>query len=328
MELSFEAWPGTLGPVAGTPDRRPGWVRRTTSILAIGRPTIKGSFHFLAAGRDVRDDEILDEATVELRTDGWPPMVSALDIDGGSDRGAAVLGTPLLGGFRRNAAVAVVPDEGSVLALLLDDLPAAAIVSGSGPVRAEVLATGELPAGMLRRDVLPANVCAGKRLGAVMDQRRQAGRPLLGQGPPAGVLDRPDDPLAWVPTPPMTPWSVRRLRRIDVGVVGDEVVVDTLFRDSAMEPDGVETSMHEYEVLVTAGLVDRVVRTAEVRARVLPGPDCPAAVDSAQRIVGQRLDDLRSYVRGELVGETTCIHLNDQLRSLADVPLLLTSVRT
>jgi hypothetical protein len=32
---------------------------------------------------------------------------------------------------------------------------------------------------------------------------------------------------------------------------------------------------------------------------------------------------LREFVRGELRGDTICTHLNDQLRSLADVPALV-----
>jgi hypothetical protein len=66
-----------------------------------------------------------------------------------------------------------------------------------------------------------------------------------------------------------------------------------------------------------------VIRSIAVRARILPGPDCPGAVASAQRVVGQPLASLRAFVRGEMQGDTICTHLNDQLRSLADVPAMV-----
>ena len=121
--------------------------------------------------------------------------------------------------------------------------------------------------------------------------------------------------------------SMRRLRRTDVRVVEDAIVVDSHFRDSYMEQTGVETAAHEYDVVVSAGADDRVIREVEVQARVLPGPDCPGAVASAQLVVAQPLDSLRTFVRGELRGDTICTHLNDQLRSLADVPVLAAMLR-
>jgi hypothetical protein len=45
-------------------------------------------------------------------------------------------------------------------------------------------------------------------------------------------------------------------------------------------------------------------------------------VASARRIVGTTADDLRSRVRTDLTGTSTCTHLNDMLRSLADLPVL------
>jgi hypothetical protein len=155
-----------------------------------------------------------------------------------------------------------------------------------------------------------------------MEQRRMAGKPLFGQGPPAGDIARPDDPFAWPETPPMPLHSMRRLRRIDVSLAGDELIIDSHFRDSYMEASGVETSVHEYEVVATAGAADRLVRTVDVRPRVLPGPECPKASANAQQVIGQPLDELRRFVRTELRGDTVCPHLNDQLRAMSDVPKL------
>ena len=53
--------------------------------------------------------------------------------------------------------------------------------------------------------------------------------------------------------------------------------------------------------------------------RVLPWAECPRAAASAGRPRGQSLLDVREDVRAGFIGRTTRTHLNDQLRSLADV---------
>ena len=78
-------------------------------------------------------------------------------------------------------------------------------------------------------------------------------------------------------------------------------------------------------VVSNAGNVDRGSLTgvdAVADPHVLPFVECPAAVESADRIVGRRITDLRDEVREEFVGITTCTHLNDLLRSLEDVAAL------
>jgi hypothetical protein len=324
MMLSFEEWPGTLGTVTRTPDRRARSLRRTTSIHSTWPDGLDGYLALTARGRDLltADDGtgvVLRDARVDVRAEGPAKTVRSITSDPAIPHLPLLEGVNLMSGFRRAVGTDLALGDGSVLALLLDDLPGAALVSGSARLRATIEATGELP-GFANAD-LPV-VCIGRRHDGVMAQRRSEGRPLIGQGPPAGNLDRPDDPLAWPWEPPLPTHGMRRLRRIDVAVVDDEIIVDTHFRDSYQESSGVESSVHEYEVLVSAGAVDRLVRTVEVRPRVLPGPDCPAAAASARAIVGQPLEHLRAFVRAEMRDDTICTHLNDQLRSLADVPVL------
>jgi len=57
--------------------------------------------------------------------------------------------------------------------------------------------------------------------------------------------------------------------------------------------------------------------------RVLPWQECPGAIGSAARIRGMTLSQMRDRIRGEFVGTTTCTHLNDTLRAVADLDALL-----
>lgn len=323
VRLSFEQWPGTLGPVSATPDRRPGSIRRTTSIHSTWPDGFEGPLVLRGIGRDLVTTTAacttVDSVELTLATEPGRRLVA--DVTPTALQ--PLVGANLSGGFRR-AAAGVVEEPGSVLGLLLDDAPAAALVSGSSSVRARIEATGAMPV----YDMPLPVVCIGRRPGGAMTIGRRSGRPLLGQGPAAGRLERDDDPLAWAEEPPLALLSMRRRRRIDVWIEDQLVVVDTHFRDSRVEPDGVETSVHEYEVIVTAGTDDGAVRSVEVHPRVLPGPDCPGAVAGVQRVVGTALGDLRAFVRAELQDEhDSCTHLNDQLRSVADAPRLVELLR-
>jgi hypothetical protein len=323
--LSFEAWPGTLGTVTRTPDRQPGSVRRSTSIRSTWPDGFEGPFVLTAHGRDLvtRADgsgAVIDEVRIGVTAEGPLKTVRAIESDHVVPNLDVLRGANLMGGFRKAVGTNLELVDGSLSALVLDDLPGAALVSGSGRLRAAIEATGDLP-GFADVD-LPV-VCIGRRPDGVMVQRRREGRPLLGQGPPAGDLSRADDPLAWPSEPPLPTHGMRRLRRIDVAILDDEIAVDTHFRDSYQERSGVETAVHEYEVLVRAGADNRIVRQVEVRPRVLPGPDCPGAARSAQAIVGQPLERLPGFVRAEMRDDSICTHLNDQLRSLAGVPAML-----
>ena len=327
--LTFEGWPGTLGPLEATPDRRPHSIRRVTSIHTIwpGKIDLTSDLSMVAHGHDVMTaadgaSEVLDDASIQLSAEGAAHTVAAISANPPLPGLQAAVGASLMSGFRKALGASLTDARGSVAGLLLDDLPAAMVVAASVPIRNGIETTKQLPEWMKLPGAGTPYTCLGHRNGGEMERRRMAGAPLLGQGPPAGDIARPDDPFAWPEMVAMPPHSMRRIRRIDVSLAGDELLIDTHFRDSYMEASGVETSVHEYEVAATATAADRLVRTVEVRPRVLPGPECPQASTSAQRVIGQPLDELRKFVRAELRGETVCPHLNDQLRALADVPSL------
>jgi hypothetical protein len=90
-----------------------------------------------------------------------------------------------------------------------------------------------------------------------------------------------------------------------------------------MGVDEAETAIHEYAVSARVDPTTEVMVDGLADPRVLPWVECPPAADSATRIAGLALGDLRGTVRAEFTGTTTCTHLNDQLRSLAGVRALL-----
>ena len=146
-------------------------------------------------------------------------------------------------------------------------------------------------------------------------------------GPVALPVLADDDPDGWHALERLPGDATRRARRIDVWL--DELVhVDVFFRDSVMSPEGVETVVHEYTVDATVDPETMTVVACSAVPRVLPWRECPQAIGSAGRIVGVRVVDLRPEVRTQLVGPTTCTHLNDVLRGLEDVDWLTRLVPT
>ena len=235
------------------------------------------------------------------------------------DRLGRLVGVPAASGFRA-AASAAVPErtaQRDLLNLLLDDLPVATLVSG--------YAVGHSGVRLPRVGVHApqyADLCSGFRTGGtIMLSIERTGFSPLVTGPPAPPLDDPADPLGWHEMPALPAHGMRRRRRLDV-VAGNPLVVDVLFRDSHMAPDGLETVIHEYTVTGTLDPKTLEVLSLEAVPRVLPWVECPVAAGSAERLIGLSVTDLRRRVRTDLTGPSTCTHLNDTLRSLEDVVAL------
>lgn len=109
---------------------------------------------------------------------------------------------------------------------------------------------------------------------------------------------------------------------------GGEVDIDAMFRDTYVRGDGVETIIHEYTLLARVERTTGLVLESEATPRVLPWQECPGAVGSAGRITGMTLAELHFRVRQELSGTSTCTHLNDLLRSIADAEALIALLPT
>ena len=219
-------------------------------------------------------------------------------------------------------------DSHEPVALLVDDIPGATLISGfafsrwvSMPQLLErARAAGGPRAGHPRR---MEGTCAGFTSGSSAlapdgtsqwTHRTRAVR-LLADDP---------DPWAWHRLPPEPgEVSMRRMRRLDVWVEGGAVHVDAMFQDSATRPDGGRDAVHEYSLTAAADLATGELTSVEPVPRVLPYAECPLAVRQVDRLLGVPLGELRSVVLDRLKGVDGCTHLNDALRALADVPHLL-----
>jgi Protein of unknown function (DUF2889) len=117
---------------------------------------------------------------------------------------------------------------------------------------------------------------------------------------------------------------MRRFRRLDLlPVDAGAADFDAHFRDTHLDGDGVETIVHEYTVVGTVDTSTRTIVSVTANVHVLPWQECPGAIGSAARVEGLTLSELRRRIRGEFVGVSTCTHLNDTLRAIADLGALL-----
>jgi hypothetical protein len=326
--------PSTAGPkepVTPAPPRPRASVRRTSTIDTHRPEGLLGPSCVEARARDLWTTadgaaEVVDAAHLAATLDGprhylvtieTAPEVAGLD---------ALLGAVVGPGFRARVdqAVPALRGTGALLYLLLDDLPGATLVAGYSMLHAGVVGKVDV-----HDEYLDArgDLCAGWALDASMMRIiRETGYNPTPLGPEAVPITDGTDELAFHPAEPLEPFGMRRLRRLDVGAApepGTPHPVAVFFRDSHVDADGRETIVHEYSVDLTVDAATRTVVAIEARADVLPWMECPSAVSSAGRLAGHTLADLRPWVRETFVGTSTCTHLNDVLRGIADVDHLI-----
>ncbi len=316
--------PGPRWPVSGTRPRRPG-VRRTTSVD--GTWTEEGALVLEASGRDllsgaegstvaVRLQEVRVETGPDMvvRTvEATPPLIDLAPLEDLALRGSLRKALSMLPGLDE--------DPANLLFMLLDDVVATSLISGYARQRA---IAPEGPSAAYVDHM--SDICAGwANQGQMVRISRTTGRVPLVIGPPSLPLADPRDLLAWHDLPAPVIGTVRRRRRTDVtpSAGGELATVDAMFRDTYVEPDASLSVLHEYAVAATVDRRDGRLTSVAADPRVLPATECPSAAASATSMVGAPLADLRALVRRDLRGTGTCTHLNDLLRSLADVAVLL-----
>jgi hypothetical protein len=206
--------------------------------------------------------------------------------------------------------------------LLLDDLAGSTLIAGF----AYFVWRDQIPGFEERRSSAPRremeNICSGFRSGAssLRPDGTQSALPQNTARVPS--LADPDDPLGWHELDGHPPVAMRRARRIDVSSENRHLAIDAMFRDSCWTPDGDEVAVHEYHLTAEADPASGTLTAVIAEPRVLPYAECPGAAPNVTRLVGTQLRELRRQVLQELRGVDCCTHLNDALRSLAEVPVL------
>lgn len=318
---------GPHQPTTRTPPRRPNSVRRTASIDMTREENSLDPVYLRGAGRDLFTDREgsvreLGRAGLSATIDMVPRVVQHIETEPVIEGLARLAGAPAMSGFR--AAVDKIAPQlrrrRELLYTLLDDVPVATLISGHALSASGVL--GE----MVKSGYLPvADQCAGFVTGGLLMSSFEAGDPAIVTGPVAPDLDDSADPVGWHDMAPLPLHGMRRGRRLDVGETDDAatVSIDAMFRDTYVRGDGQETIIHEYTLNAAIDRRSGLILQSDAVARVLPWQECPGAVASAGRITGMTLSDLHFRVRQELSGTSTCTHLNDLLRFVADAQSLI-----
>jgi DUF2889 family protein len=321
---------GVHEPTTRNPPRRPGSARRTSSIDMTRDEGSLDPVYLAGRARDLwtaADGEATEIATAELAAtiELIARVVRHVEVTPPVEGVAHLSGAPAMSGFRA-AADKAAPElraDRDLRYTLLDDVPVATLISGhalsASGVLGDVAKSGYLPV---------ADQCAGFATDGLLMTSFEAGDPVVVTGPKAPDLDHDDDARAWHAIAPLPLHGMRRRRRIDVwpdteGRVG----IDAMFRDTYVRTDGVETIVHEYTLDAMVDTDSGIIVESQATPRVLPWQECPGAVASAERIAGMTLCDLHFRVRQELLGTSTCTHLNDLLRSVADAQPLIDLVR-
>jgi Protein of unknown function (DUF2889) len=166
------------------------------------------------------------------------------------------------------------------------------------------------------------NICTGFTEGA-SSLSEDGGPDASGQSKTeVGPLVNPDDRVGWHDLPHQEGPRFRRARRLDVWHCDGSIHCDIGFQDSGSNPEGTRTAVHEYQVTVSVDPTNMTVTSLTATPHILPYRECPGAVANIARLVGHDVSVFRQDVLDTLPGNLGCTHLNDVLRSLADVPIL------
>jgi hypothetical protein len=318
------ALPSPRGPVAA---RRASSVRRTSSIDVtwpagrLGVRVLHGRARdiFSRSGSDEPQVLALHEMQVEVGADrvlrnlATHPPVDALQSLVGLDH-ARILRKAA------ESALSAQAQRSTPLHLLLDDLPGTQVIADWAWSRWPHLQAADE---QLRRRVRLESmqgVCTGFRPGS--SALRTDGSYQQDQAAVVPSLVRADDPLGWHAMVEPREVSMRRARCIDVWIEGD-IRIEATFQDSASTPDGRRVAVHEYGLYAEIDLASGALRLISATPHVLPFAECPEAVGNIHLLVGTPAHRLRDAVLQLLRRTLGCTHLNDALRSLADVPALV-----
>lgn len=311
------------------PPRRPGSIRRTTTIDSHW-PDGQGAASLMTGrGRDLLTPtqgapQVVDEAEFLLRCSPRREIL-ALETAPPLDRAIDMIGTRA-GGASRLRLSEVLPDaRGTLLYQLLDDFAGASLVAPWAWSKWTPDWPGQgKGAGPANEDM--DNICTGFATGASSHGDDGRINTAIQSSAPVDDLPDPADPLSWHRLVEPDGPGTRRARRLDLWREGSLLKADVSFQDSAVLPTGGRAAVHEYRVFADMDAASGALVAIRAIPHILPYAECPGAALHIDRLVGKPVADFRDLVLTELAGTLGCTHLNDVARSLADIPALARSL--
>lgn len=309
-------------PLIRLPGRRPGSIRRTSSLAIEPAGEWENGTRVEGVARDSMASG--DGAVTAMRTASVTATLDAgsrLTAAGGHLPAAVVaelLGKSPISGFRKELArlAALGLDPDSPQAAILDDLPTVRLISGYARLieRPPPVVDGRTAAPVL-------NVCRGWAADGTASRLATLGQSVITSTPVAPAFaallgSEASSPAAGFTEPPLRARSMRRRRVLDLVRSGRDFEVYQYFRDSHVDGEGIEGSLHEYVMTARLSTEDLLVRQISVEPRALPFPECRLAAPNVQLLVGVPVAGIESSVRSTLGGTMGCTHLNDVLRFL------------
>ena len=224
-------------------------------------------------------------------------VLVSLETDPIAPWAADMVGERAGGGFRRQLDKVGPRDSSETLVRqLMEDLPAAALISGYASLRLarrlEVPPGDLTPPGVLGR---MTDMCSGWRAGGTAVNSIAAGKGVPFQDCPTAPDLVGNDPGSWHAMRPLPPDCMRRRRLVDVVFDDDDATSARLwamFRDTVGEEGGSELVLHEYSL---EGRLEKrddqmVLVSVEATPLVLPFNECPAAASEVGALQGTRLE--------------------------------------
>ena len=318
-------------PAGPSPLRSARSIRRTSTIDTTWPEGLGKPMRMLGDVRDIYTPA--DDPTPQVIAHDWTSAlvsfrreILAIEASRSNDIAQALIGARA-GGHMRAAVEHTLPVEfetATGLHLLLDDHAGASLVATWAWSRhgndwlQRVAEHGPTTAG---RNGQFIGICSGFRPGS--SALNPDGSPVGSQSsaivPP---LPHPGDLDGWHAIRAQTGVGARRARRTDVWLDGD-VQIDIHFQDTATSPSGGDRiAVHEYRVRATASRGDMTLIAIEATPHVLPFSECPGAAPNVANLIGAPLARFRTEALERLPGVVGCTHLNDVMRSMADIPAL------
>lgn len=310
------------------PLRRPGSIRRTTSIDSDWPDGFGEPWEMVGRARDLLTP--LEGEAVEIASGGFQILASPMReilriaLSPAHPRVQELVGVRAGGASRRAIADILGDIRGTPAYQVLDDFAGASLVAGwiwslwrsdwaSGPQRGAQQSTAG------RKGVMN-DICTGFTTGGSAFKADGTPDNINQSFTEVGPLEHPDDAAGWHPLPFQEGPRKRRARRLDLWRANGVIMVDAGFQDSGSNPAGGRTAIHEYRLYAEIDPVTSRLLALQALPLILPYRECPGASVKATRLIGSDVREFRDSVVEALPSTLGCTHLNDVLRALADVP--------